>query len=101
MSNEGNSTDNTTPTIKEADEKEQVYWQVHIDCIRALAKVGISYHLNQRIQPFFEVQRLKHLRKVHQEIPLQDLLEASSQLARLVLYRTEGYEPELLKETYT
>jgi len=86
-------------TIKESNEREQIYWQVHIDCIRALGKLGIGYALNQRINPFFEMQRIRHLQESGL-VSTTDALEARSQLGRLVLYRVEGYEPKLLKDSY-
>ena len=90
------------------DPKHVVYWQVQIDTIQALHKVGIHFQINDRIpvmKIFVTLEKMLRQRKnweKPEEYPFQeyDLLDAEMHLNRLVRYRQEGYEPPSEKEKY-
>ena len=77
--------------------KADIYWQVQVDTITDLARVGLHFRLDQRIPPMGCMKAIRGKREKYQE---HLLLDAVAALSRLVLYRTQGYEPEVIGDVY-
>ena len=74
-------------------QKEQAYFQAQIECIQALAKIGIHYKIEDRIPPMKIMRHLRSVQLLHGEV--------QECLAKLIFLRSQGYEPKLKEVTGT